>query len=198
MLSLVLPSSEPVIVNKAELAKRLGVSLPTIAALIDRYTDFPIVQKGTNGTPWRFDLAAVIAYVQAKRESEQASRAARDEQLAQLVLPIELAPAEKPAGLSIKDQLDAARLRETLRKEAIANGDLVPAAEMQDAVTTLLATLNRGLHQFLGQLAREQSWPDPVLAAARARLAELQETLVTDLPTLLPTTDGDERQSRFA
>ena len=185
-MSLALPS--PMLVNKRELARHLGVSLPTIGALIDRYPDFPIVERGTNGVEWQFDLAAVATFVKATRDAEAASKAARDEQLAQLILPLDLQPQppEQPA-LSFKDQLAAADLRAKLRKEAIEAGDLVRAAEIEDAYTTLMAAWRSRLREFVRQIGREQAWPDEVVRQYEARLADLQENLVDQAPALLAT-----------
>ncbi|HZL59173.1 MAG TPA: hypothetical protein VFC38_05690 [Stellaceae bacterium] len=47
----------PITVNKGELARILTCSLPTIEALINRYPDMPILQRGSNGVEWQFDAA---------------------------------------------------------------------------------------------------------------------------------------------
>jgi len=182
------PLSPSVLVNKRELARRLGVSLPTMGALIDRYQDFPVVERGTNGVEWKFDLATVIAFVQAQREAEAASKAARDEQLAQLVLPLDLQPAEIPApGLSFRDQLAAVELRAKLRKEAIEAGGLVRVVDVENDLTIMLGTWRAALRDFLRQMAREQNWSDELARVYEARLAKLQEKLVDQAPELLAT-----------
>lgn len=198
-MSLALSSAgAPVLVNKAELARRLGVSLPTMSALLLRYPDFPVHRRGTNGTAYQFDINDAIEFVQAKRDAEQASKAARDELLAQLVLPIDLVDEPPRQAISLKDQLDAAKLREIQRKEAIANGELVLAAAIEDDYATIFATWSRRLREFISQIAREQGWPEPVRADALARLADLQDRLVDDTPSMLsPREPADERQPRI-
>lgn len=47
-------------VNKAELAEAFEVSLPTVDNWVRRKC--PILQKGSRGTPWAFDLFAVYAW----------------------------------------------------------------------------------------------------------------------------------------
>lgn len=178
-------------VNKRELARMIGVSLPTLSALIDRYgDDFPISRRGTNGVEWQFDGQAVIDFLRAREAEQAASRTARDELLAQLRLP--LAEPDPPAGASatvitVKDQLEAARLREVLRKEAEAAGRLVDAAEVESRFTAVFTALNREVHALVRRLAAQQQWPDAVLRQVQADVEEMQERVVKDLDNEVET-----------
>lgn len=48
------------LVNRAELAEILGISLPTVNAWVK--DKMPVVRAGTRGTEWQFDTAAVIQW----------------------------------------------------------------------------------------------------------------------------------------
>ena len=89
----------PVLVNKAEVAGILGISLPTLAAWIARYSDFPVYERGANGREWRFDAAAVRAWELSRREAEARDEAARRDLLAQFALPL-TDPGDAATGMA--------------------------------------------------------------------------------------------------
>jgi hypothetical protein len=52
-----------------ELARRPGVpSEVTIRKMIDRYSDFPIVERGKNGRKYRIDLEVAEAFIRQKMQ----------------------------------------------------------------------------------------------------------------------------------
>lgn len=181
-----LSSDVATLVHKRELARAIGCSVPTVTDLIDRYPDFPIERRGTNGLAWQFDIAKVVPFLAGERDRQERERAKKDERLAQLVLPLNLTPpAAAPAAVSLKDQVEAAKLREMLRKEAIAAGDLVNAQAVEENFAKLLGDWSRRIREFVRQLAREQSWTDEVLHTVEARLSDMQDQLVDSSPELL-------------
>ena len=50
--------------NRGEVAKILGVSLPTISRWVDE--GMPVETRGRRGVPWEFDAAEVVAWVRAR------------------------------------------------------------------------------------------------------------------------------------
>lgn len=62
------------ILNKRELAHRLGISVPTLDQLLLRNPDFPVLTRGGNGRQWQFDGDAVAAFTEAKRLAAEAER----------------------------------------------------------------------------------------------------------------------------
>ncbi|GAB6854188.1 terminase small subunit [Asaia astilbis] len=191
--------------NKAEMAKRLKVSLPTMTNWLDRWPDFPVIERGTNGKSWRFDPHAVFDFLAERREEEQSKISGRDEQLERLQLQFDdlFQPKEQPrslGGVSAKEQIDIWRLRELKRKEAERCGKLVVADQMQDMFSSAFATLSRESGVFLRRLAREQDWPEAVLRKAEADLASMQrKTVNAVLDTLKQEADTDhERQLHLA
>jgi len=198
-------ASPVVTLNKAEMAKRLKVSLPTLTNWLDRWPDFPFVDRGTNGKSWRFDPHAVFDFLAERQEEEQRKSAGRDEQLERLQLQFDelFEPEEQPRSLgtvSAKEQIDIWRLRELKRREAERCGKLVVAEQLQDMFSSAFATLSRDTGVFLRRLAREQDWPDAVLRKAEADLADVQRKSVTAvLDTLKQEADTDhERQLHLA
>ena len=198
-------ASPGVTLNKAEMAKRLKVSLPTLTNWLDRWPDFPIVDRGTNGKSWRFDPHAVFDFLAERQEEEQRKSAGRDEQLERLQLQFDelFEPEDQPRSLGTvpaKEQIDIWRLRELKRKEAERCGKLVVAEQLQDMFSSAFATLSRDTSMFLRRLAREQDWPEAVLRKAEADLADMQRKSVTAvLDTLKQEPDTDhERQLHLA
>ncbi len=178
-MSLALSSESDLRLTKRELHLKLGVSRPTLDAWIDRYPDFPIVERGTNGTPYRFDPVAVIAFLKAKQDEQAKRNAERDEQLAQLVLPLDRPSSEPGKIISAEERL----------KEAKANAaEIALGKEVGPLEEKLLYTfgeLNRHLTAFIRQLAREQNWPEPILLDAERRLAEMQRACRSGLAEYL-------------
>ena len=180
-----------VVVNKVRLAHWLGVSLPTLSKWLLKYgPEFPVLERGANGKDYQFDPAAVAEFLRLKQEEQSASKAAADEQLAQLRLPFDLPGAEPPPkATSTKDELLAWELRKRQRQEAEAAGQLVPVAAMRSEVMALLGDISRETHAFIRQLGREHHWPPAVIAATEKRLADQQRATVARRRALL---NGDE------
>ena len=182
-------------VNKQRLANWLGVSLPTLSKWLLKYgPDFPVLRSGSNGRDYAFDPAAVAAFLRAKQDEQAAeklaTRAAVDEQLAQLRLPFDLPGVEPPPkATSTKDELLAWELRKRQRQEAEAAGQLVPAAAMRTAIQALLGRLSRDAHAFVRQVGREQAWPASVTLAMEKRLADQQRATIDALRTELGDLD---------
>jgi phage terminase Nu1 subunit (DNA packaging protein) len=176
--------------NKAQLAEALGVALPTLSAWIIKYRpEFPIQSVGSNGRSYVFDFPAVFDFLRAKKDEQEASRAERDQALAQLVLPLGLVEPEPAPTLSIKDQVLAVELRRRLREEAEKAGRLISADEIGAAVSAVLARLNRDTRAFIQQLGREQDWPTGYTQSVLTRFGDTQRSAVAALKTEFTATD---------
>jgi hypothetical protein len=178
-----------VTVNKQELAAWLGVHLTTLAQWMLKYgADFPVIERGTNGRDYRFDAQAVSDFLRAKQEEQAASKAQRDERLAQLRLPFDLPGVEPPPkATSTKEELLAWELRKRQRQEAEAAGLLVPAAPALEAFSTAFARISRDTRAFVRQLGIEQHWPVAYIRAVEKRLVENQAASVAAVRELLGT-----------
>ncbi len=178
------------LVNKAEMAKKLGISLPTLTAWMDRYPEFPVRDRGTNGRNYRFAAEDVFEFLSERKAEEAAREGARDEALAQLQLPMELLPRENLPKSTVKDEIDAWRLRKIQREEAVAAGTLVSAEDVRQALRSGLTRLNRGTVAFVRQLGREHNWPDSYMTKVEERLAEVQRASVAELQEAAAAGDG--------
>ena len=166
-------------VNKRELARVLGVSLPTIENYLDRYDDFPVVKRGTNGSSYVFDPIAVRDFLDAQQALEQESEARRQEAIAQLGLPLN--DAALSDELTPKERLDYVRAIAAEDKLRLERGFLVQTAETRMAMTAAISRWNRALHAAVRQACRDLSLPDAVQRDLIARLSETQRALVREL-----------------
>lgn len=175
--------AQSVLVNKKELAKRLGCSLPTLDRIIERYPDFPIAQPGSNGRQYLFDAAVVVAYIREQQEREKAEAARRDTLLDQLVLP--LAATDEPDApdgrLSPTQRLQLARAHREERRLASDAGLLTPTPRVQAALAETLGGLARFLDGLPQTLGRRYNLPEVVVTAMKRDLDEQRRQLVTDL-----------------
>ena len=168
-------------VNKRELARILRCSLPTVDAMIARYPDFPIEQVGTVGRQWLFDAAAVVEFLNRKREEEAAEEAKRGSFFEQFSLPIDnVAPdGSRELSPSQRAQLAQARIRE--RDLAIKAGLLVETSEVRQRLTQFLTKLGRMLDTLPDQVARTHNLPEATARAMRATIDEQRRRCVQEL-----------------
>ncbi|WP_367651062.1 DNA packaging protein [Komagataeibacter oboediens] len=185
-------------VNKRELANRLRISLPTLTSWLDRWTDFPVVERGRNGVSWTFYLDEVLAFLTARREEEAAKEADRDAELMKLQLTLWPEPVAQPVSprIPVKEQLDLARLQDLQMKQAERAGKLVNAEEVQDLFTSVFGRLGRDINVFIRQLGREQSWPDVMIRQAESKLADMQRTAVQKLLKDMKADETDDDGSQ--
>jgi len=74
-------ASADVTLNKRDMALRLRISLPTLTAWIDRWPDFPIAQRGTNGASYRAIVEqrdAAMRDLASERAAHEATRRRAD------------------------------------------------------------------------------------------------------------------------
>lgn len=167
-------------VNKRELAALLSVSLPTIAAWIERYPEFPVLDRGTNGKEWAFDPIAVSDFIAAIQAAEAAAEAERKARIQQLGLPF----TDPGDGASADGQaytLDDIKRIQAMDKLRQERGFLVDVSETRQALTAAVARWNRAQRAVVNQLARDFALPDAVARAMTDRFAEAQRQFVRDL-----------------
>jgi phage terminase Nu1 subunit (DNA packaging protein) len=185
-------------VNLDELAGLLSVSLPTAKKLVEKYPDMPVLERGGQGKAWRFDAEAVTSFFAEVREREEAERAARGDLLAQLTLPLGK-ERDKATGkeLSLREMIDAAKLRKVLREEEIDSGVLVSTAEMRAKLETLIRAMVANQLGALNAIEREHKIPSAVMAAIRAKFDAARTVFVRDAAQYLNATN-DEPGGLFA
>jgi phage terminase Nu1 subunit (DNA packaging protein) len=144
------------VVNRAQLARALGKSEPTIDRMIA--DGMPFITEGTNGRSWEFQLSACYAWMVDRDRADAARRDAADRAVDQLRLALVggghgfgddgervLSPRER------QDLYDAERafnLVAMQRRDLVRRGEVVEAFErvfivMRDGLTALPDRLER-------------------------------------------------------
>ena len=186
----------PLVVNKRELSRLLRTSVVSLGNWIEKWSDFPVVERGTNGREWRFDPPAVVEFLRAKKEQERRQERelgeSRDAALSQMTLPLSLLGDDQrpPApGTSLKDQKAALELRVAQRKEAEALGRLVACDEVRDAITIAFATMSRVLSASIRSIGHDHNLPPAILRSLQTRITSAQRDAIRAIGEQLA---GDE------
>lgn len=158
--------------NRAETAAHMGVSVTTL----DRYVreGCPVVQRGSRGVEWAFDLPDVVRWYGNKRAAETASDAPTD------IEAVELRTAQ--AEMSIKE-LALAKARGEVA--SIREFELVQSKAMASIQARVMNVPQRVVMQLLGE-TDETKFKD-VLAN---ELREALESAADDDISLEDDSDG--------
>jgi phage terminase Nu1 subunit (DNA packaging protein) len=181
---------DPLICNKRELAfKVLHCSLPTVDALLERYSDFPVKTRGSNGVPWEFVAADCVEFLQRKKTEETAASEAQSAErlgfFEQFKLPIDDVAGEEAAKLTPaqRAQMAQARLRE--QELGVKTGQLVPVGDVRRQYADLFRSIGQFLDTLPGQLGRAHGLPETVIRAMRQSIDEQRRNFVRDLDAKL-------------
>lgn len=101
--------SEPLLVNKSELARMLRISQPTIDTMIA--DGCPVHRGGSNGVPYEFDFYAVTAWRKDRDTQKAADEAVRQQRINAAQSELFSGQQLAPQGIdNIRQSLDAERL----------------------------------------------------------------------------------------
>jgi phage terminase Nu1 subunit (DNA packaging protein) len=167
------------IANRSEMARLLEVSEPTFDRFMDR--GMPILQRGSTGKPYQFDVEAVITWYRGEIERDEAAAAARAADLTQLSMELNGGAAAEiegvAPGLSGKARIEAlqgALLQDKLEQQ---RGKLIPVEDVRADYTALFSRLRQRLLSLPVMLVRSAgltpSQAATVDADVRALLREL-------------------------
>lgn len=171
-----------VIVNKRELAKILGCSEPTIYSLMERYSDFPIEERGTNGKAYAFDAEKCTAFLRQKRQEEERAAAERLTLFDQFTFDLEPEePARPGSGLSPSQQLSLIRVKREERKMAMEAGELVMMRGVLATLSETVAEFGRFLDGLPALLQRQHNLPEGVIREVRATIENRRAAWYADL-----------------
>lgn len=175
----------PKIISLSELVALPGMpSEPTIRKMIEKNADFPIISRGKNGVAFEFDMKLAVEFILGLRRREEDEARARSEELRQFGLELlgpdgaavqsapGLTPAERKALM--EEELLAIKL-------AVARGDLVKKASVEEAIAAALVAFAEKGKSFSARLARRHDLPREALTTidgmVQADLADLAERL---------------------
>jgi len=182
-------------VGKSALCRLLGWSRPTLDLRLETDSRFPVLQRGVRGGGWRFDAAAVLAYLSGDREGVHGPAGAEEiEQLADGP-----SPASKPPAMVVhigeqsarqrRDAVQAEILEDKLRRD---RSDLVLTAEAVHVLEKLQDGINRSLDQLCERVCDQLvARPDISVDVAvtrdvvRGLVDELREVMTANLKPLV-------------
>jgi phage terminase Nu1 subunit (DNA packaging protein) len=180
-------AAAPPVVSLDEMARLLGISLPTMRDRT-KLPGFPVISKGSNGVPWQLDPAAVTAFLVEQDRQAQEADALRSAALAQYALPI----AEDPATPTVPGTINPAdrlRMAQALLKEdelARQRAFLVLTTDMRQCLNQAWAPLAAFLTALPGSLSRRHNLPDAVVRDMRNAIDSQRRALVERLRDLAP------------
>jgi hypothetical protein len=146
-----------------EMAKVLRVSWRSLSDLIDDHPEWPVLQRGSEGIPWRFNgralIDAMIASYQAVQK-ERAARSARIQALSGVAIPKEA--AERFSLVELK-QIDG--LQREIQRRKVEQRGYVPIDEHRRIVTSIFTTVQTEILSAAPELDPAGKWPAEVRAA---------------------------------
>lgn len=183
------------VVNKKELAKVMGVSLPTLDRLIDRYDDFPIKQKGGNGQDYSFNAKKVKAFLKKQRAIEEKNLADRADLLLDLniVLP---GHEEGGPGITPNQELALVRAERERRKLKQEAGFLVDTASIRQQMTPVFVGLGQFMTNMPGRLGKRFNLPVEVVDAMGDEMADELRRVVAKLEKVIARQHDEDEPAR--
>lgn len=146
-----------------EMAKILRISWRHLSDLLNEHPHWPVIERGSEGIPWRFDgrrlVDAMITHYEVV-QNERAARAARVHALASVPLPKEQLSHFSLAELR---QIDA--LQREAQRRKVEQREYVTLAEHRRVVTDVFTTLQTEILAAAAELDPAGRWPPEVRAA---------------------------------
>lgn len=183
-------------ISKKELARKLDCSLTTLDRIIDRYPDFPIEERGSNGIAYKFDLPKVDHFLSAKHLDEANAAAERFDLLAGLEL--ESVNTNETGPLSPSQQLAAIKLQREMQKLRHEEGFLIDVSTLRQTMTPIISEVVQFLDGMPDRLGRRFNLPIEVTEAMRADLEGQRCDLHSKLMDMLEVrkTTGAQHERR--
>ena len=179
------------VVNLGELEERLaGTDVPTSAdtlkRLAGRHGDFPVIARGSNGVAYRFDLAAVVAWLHRHRDAIEAERQAREAAVDKLAAAFQGARPSS-SSLSPADQLKLLEVQKALRLEAIERGELLLRRRVADGLAAAMVRLQQRITAAAKRAARDSDMD-------HARRADWEEAVERALNEAIDAAQASARE----
>ncbi|MBR8303460.1 hypothetical protein KDW49_22385 [Burkholderia dolosa] len=171
------------LVSKSALCRLLGWSRPKLDLRLETDPHFPVASRGVKGGGWRFDTAAVVAYLGGGALSPDGGP--------ELVDTIDYQGAStRPTVVEHRGEHSARHRRDTVQAEILEDklrrdrGELVRTDEMRRAVLCLQGGINKGLDRLCKQIVELPGISDAD-TVVRELVDELRDMMAIDLRELL-------------
>jgi len=168
-------------INLKQAAVLAQVGVHTMLALIERSPDFPVVERGRRGRPWRFDGEAVASYIKSRR----AERANAFEKRQAAMRDVVGLPSGPDDNLSLDDRIKATKLRELLRAEVRQCRQFVIVDDVRRALSRSRAIWGAEKTAFLKRVAISHNLPEVFVDKLSRELNDTDQALERNLDELL-------------
>lgn len=146
---------EDAVLNRAQLARALNKSEPTITSWLA--DGLPFLTEGTNGRAWEFQLSACWRWMKLKEKAESDRQSAAESAVRQMRLAL-IGGADVDdgrSGLSPKEQREIYDAERAYMLAALARGDLVKRAELVTVLENVFLTVRDSVTSLPDRLERE-------------------------------------------
>ncbi|WP_174973500.1 hypothetical protein [Burkholderia contaminans] len=171
------------LVSKSALCRLLGWSRPKLDLRLETDPHFPVASRGVKGGGWRFDTAAVMAYLSGgavpSAESTEYDASPRPYGGAPRAATVE--HRGEHSARQRRDAVQAEILEDKLRRD---RGELVQTDEMRRVIWSLQGGINTGLDRLVGQVI-ELLGTAGAETIVRELVDELRDMMAADLRPLL-------------
>ena len=170
-------------VSKSTLCRLLGWSRPKLDLRLETDPHFPVASRGVKGGGWRFDTAAVAAYLGGGAVSPAGSKEfdASTRPYGPLARAATVEHRGEHSARQRRDAIQAEILEDKLRRD---RGELVQTDEMRHVIRSLQGGINKGLDRLVSQIV-ELSGISGADAIVRELVDELRDMMAADLRPLL-------------
>lgn len=146
---------EDSVLNRAQLARALNKSEPTITAWLSE--GLPYITEGTNGRAWEFQLSECWAWMKRREKAESDRHTAAEASVRQMRLALiggtDLDDGR--ASLSPKDQRELYEAERSFNATAAQRGELVRRGEMVSLLEDVFLTVRDSVTSLPDRLERE-------------------------------------------
>lgn len=146
---------EDAVLNRAQLARALNKSEPTITAWLA--DGLPFITEGTNGRAWEFQLSACWRWMKEKEKAESDRQSAAEASVRQMRLALigGTDVDEGRSGLSPKEQRELYDTERSYMLTAMTRGDLVKRSDVVAILEDVFLTVRDGVTSLPDRLERE-------------------------------------------
>lgn len=183
------------IVNMVELAYVLDKSTKALNEEIRNDPDFPVLERGSHGVPYRFDLDAVILHRQEKSRQKDEADHARREELRQWQLDLYGASPAADKGVTPRERIalaDAVTKEDYNRK---IRDELLEKWRVAEKLRKAFGRMQRGFRQIAPEFARELGLERAQRIALDGMIRETVNKTIDEVQELLRSDEDEDNNA---